>query len=163
MGLIDDDYKYVKECIGLSKEALRKGDKPFGAIVTLNGKVLARVVNNSKYKVYEHAELVALHIASEKLGKTDLSGCTLYSNCEPCPSCSFFVREYHVSKIVYAAVSLGVGGISRYFVLNDEGLNRFGSYFGEVPEIISGLLESEALKVFKGTDLENYFGSDKDL
>jgi len=156
-----EDMKFIRECIELSRKALKQGDKPFGAIVTLNGEVIARAINNSKNKVYEHAELVALDEASKKLGKTDLTGCTLYSNCEPCPSCSFFIREYHVSKLVYSISSLGMGGISRYSVLKDKGLKRFKPCFGDVPEIVPNVLEKEALEVFEGTGLENCFGSDK--
>jgi tRNA(adenine34) deaminase len=157
----DEDIRLIRECIELSRRALEKGDKPFGAIVTLNGKIIARAVNNSKSKVHEHAELVALDKASRKLGKIDLSGCTLYSNCEPCASCSFFIREYHISRLVYSISSLGMGGLSRYPVLTDIGLNRFEPYFGDVPEIVPNVLEEEALEVFEGTGLENYFGSDK--
>lgn len=157
----DEDVRFIRECIKLSRKALADGDKPFGAIVTLNGEVIVRAVNNSKNKVYEHAELVALDEASRKLGKIDLTGCTLYSNCEPCPSCSFFIREYHISRLVYSISSLGMGGISRYSVLKDKGLNRFKPYFGDVPEIVPNVLEKEALEVFEGTELENYFGSDK--
>jgi len=152
------DVQFIKECIELSKKSLKSGDKPFGAIVVLNGKVVSRAINNSKKKVYEHAELIALDKASKKLGKIDLTGCTLYSNCEPCPSCSFFIREYHISRLVYAISSLGMGGVSRYSVLKDKGLNRFKPYFGDVPEVIPNVLEAEALKVFEGTGLENYFG-----
>lgn len=155
----EQDIRFVKECIALSQKALSKGDKPFGAIVTLDGKIISKAANKSKNKVYEHAELVALDKAAKKLGKINLKGCTLYSNCEPCPSCSFFIREYHISKLVYAIGSPGMGGISRYSVIKDKGLNKFEPYFGDVPEIISNVLEEEALKVFEGTGLENYFGS----
>jgi tRNA(adenine34) deaminase len=156
-----EDVRHIKECINLSKKALKKGDKPFGAIITLNGNVVAKATNNSKRKVYEHAELVALDKAAKKLGKIDLTGATLYSNCEPCASCSFFIREYHISKIVYSISSPGMGGMSHYPILKDEGLNNFKPYFGEVPMIISGVLEEEALKVFEGTPLKNYFGQVK--
>jgi hypothetical protein len=54
-----------------------------------------------------------------------------------------------------------MGGISRYPVLKDDGLNKFKPYFGNVPEIVSNILEEEALEVFKGTALEGYFGSNK--
>lgn len=157
----DEDVKFIRECIALSREALETGDKPFGAIVTLHGNVIGRAANKSTNKVYEHAELVALDAASRKLGVTNLTGVTLYSNCEPCPACSFFIREYHVYRLVYAISSLGMGGVSHFPVLKDEGLNRFKPYFGDVPEIVPNVLEEEALEVFQGTGLESYFGSDK--
>jgi len=156
----EDDIKFIRECIKLSQEAKDKGDKPFGAIVVKDGKIVSRSVNNSNSKVYEHAEMLALDAAAKKLGDIHLEGCTLYSNCEPCPSCSFFTREYHITKLVFAITSPGMGGYSRYTILEDEGLNRFKPYFGDVPEIIPGLLEKEALEVFKGTGLDNYFGSE---
>ena len=161
MKTTNEDIKFIRECIELSRKALAAGDKPFGAIVTLDGEVISRAINNSKNKVYEHAELIALDKASKKLGKTDLTGCTLYSNSEPCPSCSFFLREYHVSRLVYAISSRGMGGISRYQIVKDKGLNRFKPYFGDVPEIIPNVLEEEACKVFEGSGFENFFGSNK--
>jgi len=157
----NQDFKFIQECIKLSRQALAKGDKPFGALVTKDGEIVASSANNSNSKVYEHAELLALDAAAKKLGQIDLTGCTLYSNCEPCPSCSFFTREYHISRLVYAIPSPGMGGVSRWPIVEDEGLSGIKPFFGNVPEVIGGILEKEALEVFRGTGLEKYFGSDK--
>lgn len=156
-----EDIYFIRQCIELSKTALRKGDKPFGAIVALNGKIISKATNKSKKKVYEHAELLALDKASRVLKTTNLSGCTLYSNCEPCASCSFFIREYHIERVIYSISSSRMGGFSHFLVLQDKELSKLKPYFGEIPRVTKGVLEEEAWKVFEGAGLADYFDSPK--
>jgi tRNA(adenine34) deaminase len=150
---MDQDEKFVKRCIELSEQALEKGDAPFGALVVKDGEIIAESVNNSKNKISDHAEIVVLDKTHKKLGNSNLSGCILYSNCEPCPMCSFMAREYKVSKVVFALPSPFMGGYSKWDILRDKEISQFKPYFTERPEVISGVLESEAKKVFNKTPL----------
>ncbi len=147
-----EDGKFIRRCIELSEESLEKGDKPFGSIITKDGKILAESSNESENKVNDHAEIPALNKAHELLGTNDLSGCTLYTNCEPCPMCSFMIREFKVGKVVFALPSLYMGGYSKWKILQGRGLSEFKPYFSQPPEVVASVLENEAKKVFGKTE-----------
>jgi tRNA(Arg) A34 adenosine deaminase TadA len=50
-----------------------------------------------------HAEIAAIREACERLGTHDLSGCTLYTSCEPCPMCLGAIYWAGIDRVVYAA------------------------------------------------------------
>jgi tRNA(Arg) A34 adenosine deaminase TadA len=145
------DEKFIKKCIGLSKTSIQKGDAPFGSLIVKNGIVIAQSINNSKNKIFHHAEIIALDRACQKLRTSNLSACTLYSNCEPCPMCAFMIREYKIGKVVFALPSPFMGGYSKWKVLQDTEISRFRPFFATPPKIIGGVLENEAKKVFNKT------------
>lgn len=147
------DLKFIRQCIDLSEKSLQKGDAPFGALVVKDGKIIAKATNNAKRKIYEHAEVVALDKAHKALKTSNLSACTLYSNCEPCPMCSFMAREYKVSRVVFALLSPFMGGYTKWNILGDKEISHFQPYFYRPPRIISGILENKAKKVFDKTPL----------
>jgi guanine deaminase len=76
---------------------------PFGAVIVKDGKVVARGHN----KVIQtndptaHAEIVAIRRASAKIGSFDLSGCEIYSTCEPCPMCLAAIYWARIPKVYY--------------------------------------------------------------
>jgi len=144
----EQDEKFIKECITLSQKSLDNGGAPFGALVVKEGKIIANSINNAQNKISDHAEILVLNEAHKMLGNFNLSSCILYSNCEPCPMCSFMIREYKIKKVVFAIRSPFMGGFSKWRILQDDGLSKLNNFFGNPPEIISGLLEAEAREVF---------------
>ena len=152
-------YKYMRECIELSQRALSEGEAPFASLVVKDDMVIARSKNNASKLPSEHAEICALNEAYTILGGK-LNGCTLYTNCEPCPMCSFMIREYHVDTVVYAIPSPFVGGHSKYAILQDSEISSFTDFFTKEPTVISGLMEDEALQVFRKCTPLWMFGTD---
>ena len=78
---------------------------PFGALIVKDGEIISAesnkvTVNNDPTA---HAEVNAIRSACSKLGTFDLSGCILYTSCEPCPMCLAAAYWAHVDKIFYAA------------------------------------------------------------
>jgi tRNA(adenine34) deaminase len=156
----NQDENFIRECIELSKKSIKNGGAPFGALVVQNGKVIADSMNDAQNRISDHAEILVLDKAHKTLGTPNLSSCILYSNCEPCPMCSFMIREYKIKKVVFALPSLFMGGFSKWKILQDDELSKFGDFFGKPPEVISGLLEDEARKVFdEFPPLAGVFGS----
>ena len=154
------DENFIKKCIELSRKSVKNGGAPFGALVVQNGEIIADSVNNAQYKISDHAEILVLDKAHKFLQTSNLSSCILYSNCEPCPMCSFMIREYKIKKVVFALPSLFMGGFSKWKILQDSELSKFENFFGKPPEVISGLLEDEAKKVFdEFLPLKDVFGS----
>lgn len=80
------------------------GGGPFGAVITQNGKIIAEGFNQvtSTHDPTAHAEIVAIRKACETLNTFDLSGCEIYTSCEPCPMCLSAIYWARLDKIYYA-------------------------------------------------------------
>lgn len=78
---------------------------PFGAVVVKDGKVIAEASNTVTVDndPTAHAEVNAIRKACTVLGTFDLSGCELYTSCEPCPMCLAACYWAHIDKVYYAA------------------------------------------------------------
>ena len=151
----------MRRCIELAQEAVNRGDAAFGSLVTLDNRLVAEASNQYQARMTDHAEIVALNLAKEALGTRDLSACTLYTSCEPCPMCSFMIREFKIKRVVFALPSLYMGGYSKWPILQDEGLAAFRPIFSDPPEVVAGLMETEAKAVMDQTPLW-MFGSNAD-
>src|SRR5688572_2949804 len=79
----------MRRTIQIARESVRGGGGPFGAVVARDGVVIAEGSNRvtSTNDPTAHAEVVAIREACRKLGDFQLSGCTVYMSCEPCPMC----------------------------------------------------------------------------
>jgi tRNA(adenine34) deaminase len=147
------DEKFMRRCIELSLESVNSGDAAFGSLIAIDDKLVAEGLNDYKTKISEHAEIVALNKAHQFLGTADLSPCTLYTSCEPCPMCSFMIREFKIKRVVFALPSLYVGGYSKWPILQDKELSRMKPIFADPPEVIGGFMENEAKTVMDMTPL----------
>src|SRR6187397_2158323 len=97
-----DNESFMREAIRLSFETMRSNTGgPFGAVVVKDGNIIARGFN----RVLEtndptaHAEVVAIREACKVLNDFQLSGCSIYTSCEPCPMCLaaiYWARPAHV-------------------------------------------------------------------
>ena len=97
--------KFLDMAIRESEKSVRMGSSPFGAIVVRDGVVIARAHNTvvQKNDPTAHAEVNAIRSACRKLGTFDLSGCDLYTSCEPCPMCAAAIVWANISRVYYAA------------------------------------------------------------
>lgn len=98
-----DDARFMQMAIDLSVDNIDTGGGPFGAVIVRDGEVIAtgtnRVVPNADPTA--HAEVTAIRNACAKLGTFQLTGCTVYSSCEPCPMCLSALYWVGVSRICY--------------------------------------------------------------
>lgn len=147
------DYHFMQRCIELAQQAVNNGDAAFGSLVAMDDKLVAEASNEYKSRITEHAEIVALNRTHALLGTTDLSACTLYTSCEPCPMCSFMIREFKIKRIVFALPSPFMGGYSKWSILQDEELAGFKPIFSNPPEVVGGFMEREAKAVMEQTPL----------
>lgn len=94
----------MRKAIELSIESVRNGGGPFGAVIARKGEIIAEGSNG--VTIYNdptaHAEVTAIRKACEKLGTFDLTGCEIYTSCEPCPMCLGAIYWAHLDKIYYA-------------------------------------------------------------
>ena len=82
------DEPWMQEAIAEARLAEAKGEVPVGAVIVHEGQIIGRGHNEreSSQDPTAHAEVTCIRKACGKLGTFDLSGCTIYSSCEPCPS-----------------------------------------------------------------------------
>ncbi len=86
-------------------DALEADEVPVGAVVVLNGRVIARGHNLTETlrDVTAHAEMVAITAAANGLGAKYLKNCTLYVTLEPCVMCIGAILHSQASRLVYGA------------------------------------------------------------
>lgn len=96
--------EFMQEAIRLSLENVRMGGGPFGAIIVKNQEIISKGVNAviQNNDPTAHAEIQAIRGACQKLRTINLSGCSIYTSCEPCPMCLGAIYWAHLDKIYYS-------------------------------------------------------------
>ncbi len=143
------DEKFMRLAIAKAREGLKKGQTPFGACMVKNGEVISCVHNVvwQTADITAHAEVHAIREACKKLNRVDLSGCTIYSTCEPCPMCFSAIHWAKISRIVFGA-RIGdaqQGGFNELSISNEE-MKRLGH---SPVEIVADFMRAENLAVFE--------------
>jgi tRNA(adenine34) deaminase len=146
------DEKLMRRCIELSRDASKAGEIPFAALIARGEEIVTvatnRVVRDSD--ITRHAELLAISDAQKVLGRRILSDCAIYTNVEPCPMCSFPIREAQFARVIFAMRSPFMGGMSRWNILRDSEIsNTMPEAFGDIPEVVAGVLVHDAEKVWR--------------
>ncbi len=95
---------FMREAIRLSRESVKNGGGPFGAVIVKDGKIIAAASNKvtQENDPTAHAEVSAIREASKKLKTFNLSGCEIYTSCEPCPMCFGAVYWARLDKLFFA-------------------------------------------------------------
>ena len=93
----------MREAIRLATESVERGGGPFGAVIVKDGEIVAGSANSVTLDndPTAHAEVNAIRKACKKLGTFDLSGCVVYTSCEPCPMCLGAIYWAHINTIYY--------------------------------------------------------------
>lgn len=102
---LQGDETWMQTVIERCAEAIDANEAPFAAAIVRDDQLISLEHNHcrSTGDPTAHAELLAIRTAAEKLGTTDLTGCTLFTSCEPCPMCFTAAHFAHVSRIVFGA------------------------------------------------------------
>jgi tRNA(Arg) A34 adenosine deaminase TadA len=96
----------LREAIRLSIENVERGNGgPFGAVVVREREIIGYGANavTATNDPTAHAEIVAIRRAGIRLATYDLSGCVLYTSCEPCPMCLSATYWARIGAVYYAA------------------------------------------------------------
>lgn len=93
----------MRKALELSLRNVAEGGGPFGAVIARNGEIVATGVNRvtSNCDPTAHAEVSAIRAAAKVLGTFDLSGCEIYTSCEPCPMCLGAIYWAHLDRMYY--------------------------------------------------------------
>ena len=139
----DEDYMY--QAYLLAKKAYDQDEVPIGAVIVKDCEIIGRGYNQKEHAhdVSAHAEMLAIHDASKKLGTWHLDGCTLYSTLEPCMMCSGAIIQSRISKVIFAVKVNRWAGLSDY--LESHQYNHY-------PQIECNVLQEECSSL-----LSDYF------
>ena len=101
---MEEKNKFMLKAIELSIKSAETIGGPFGCVIVKDNKIISEGSNKvtSTNDPTAHGEIVAIRDACIKLNTFNLSGCELYSSCEPCPMCLSAIYWSHIEKIFYA-------------------------------------------------------------
>ena len=101
---MEEKNKFMLKAIELSIKSAETIGGPFGCVIVKENKIISEGSNKvtSTNDPTAHGEIVAIREACLKLNTFNLSGCKLYSTCEPCPMCLSAIYWSHIDKIFYA-------------------------------------------------------------
>jgi guanine deaminase len=106
MGLTDQHEAFMRRAIELARVgAGSNAGGPFGCVIVKDGRIIGEGSNRvtSTNDPTAHAEIVAIREACSSLGDFQLTGCTIYTSCEPCPMCLGAIYWARPEAIYFAA------------------------------------------------------------
>jgi guanine deaminase len=98
----------MRRAIAVAFENVRSGrGGPFGALVAKDGKIIGEGANSvtTTNDPTAHAEIVAIRAACRAFGTFQLTGCELYTTCEPCPMCLGAIYWARPARVFYAGIA----------------------------------------------------------
>ena len=138
--------KFMNSAIKEAQKAVLKDEVPIGAVVVMNGKIIARAHNlmEKTQLATAHAEILAINKACKKLKSWRLDDAELYVTVEPCAMCAGAIANARIKKVYFGAYENKSGcAISKFPVLTDNGLNHVTEFEGGVEqEICANIIKS---------------------
>lgn len=133
------DEEYMLEALEEAKKAERLEEVPIGAVIVLNGEIIARAHNlrETDQTSIAHAELLAIDEACKRIGSWRLDEAVLYVTLEPCPMCAGAIVLSRVKRVVFGAPDPKGGCAGTLMNLLQE------ERFNHQCEITSGVLQTE--------------------
>ena len=137
--------EYMKTALSLAQEAGEHGEIPVGAIVVVNGEIVAQGRNEKEMRsdATAHAEILALQRAAKKVGHWRLSDATMYVTLEPCSMCAGAMVQARLGNLVYGAYDPRAGAAGSVVDLLDH------PAFNHRVIVKSGVLADECGQILK--------------
>lgn len=143
------DEDGMRLAIEAARKGIEQGQTPFGAAI-VRGDRLVVAAHNVVWQTTDitaHAEVAAIRDACRTLATIELSGCTIYSTCEPCPMCFTACHWAKLDRIVYgAAIPDAIGAGFNELPVSNFDLKRQGR---AAIEIVPGVLSEDCRQLFR--------------
>ncbi|MFA9560521.1 tRNA adenosine(34) deaminase TadA [Evansella sp. AB-rgal1] len=119
---LEEDEYFMRQAILEAKKAQDINEVPIGALVVMDGTIIARAHNlrESQQQSISHAELLAIQKACEVEGSWRLENCELYVTLEPCPMCAGAILQSRIKRVVFGAFDPKAGCCGSILNLLDE-------------------------------------------
>jgi tRNA(adenine34) deaminase len=140
-----DDEHYMGLALAEAREAYAAGEVPIGAVLVLDGEIVAAAHNMREtwHDATAHAEIIVIREACRKLGRWRLTGTTLYVTIEPCPMCAGALVMSRIDRLVYGSPDYKAGAVESIFnVVQNDALNH-------KVEVLAGVREEECAALMK--------------
>jgi len=137
--------RFMEMALEEARAAGARGEVPVGAVLVLDGEVLARSGNRTRTEndVTAHAEVAVIREAAKKLGQERLTGADLYVTLEPCTLCAAAISFARLRRLYYGAEDPKGGAV-------DNGVRFFAqATCHHAPDVYSGIGEREAADILK--------------
>ncbi len=139
----------MREAIELSVANVRSGrGGPFAAVIVKNGRIIAKGTNlvTSTNDPTAHAEIVAMRKACRTLGDFQLTGCDIYTSCEPCPMCMAAIYWARPARVFYGNTRKDAAaiGFDDFKIFREIGLPLSKRAIPMIP-----LMRKKALRAFR--------------
>jgi len=145
MSLPAADADFMRQALALAQEAERAGEVPVGAVLVIDGEIVAGAANApiGLSDPTAHAEILALRAAGASLGNYRIPGSTLYVTLEPCPMCAAALVHARVARLVYAAADPKSGAAGSVMDLTRD------SRLNHRLQVEAGILAAEASSLLR--------------
>jgi tRNA(Arg) A34 adenosine deaminase TadA len=145
----------MKIALEEAQKAYEKGEVPIGAIILLEGKIIAQSHNQSisLKDPTAHAEILALRKASRSMGNYRLTGCSLYVTIEPCLMCTGAMLNARIDCLVFGVPDPKGGAICSMVNLRESGKLDYPFH------ITQGVLKEECGEIIQRFFRERRVGS----
>ena len=139
------DEKCMQASLAEARAAADAGEVPVGAVVVVDGEIVARAHNGTitGHDPSGHAEVLALRTAADRVGNHRLPNATLYVTLEPCVMCVGAIAQARITRVVFGAYDRKAGALGSVEDLSDSrALNhRFEVNGGLLADDCSALLQ----------------------
>ena len=140
-----DHERFMAAALEEARRALAADEVPIGAIVVIDGAIVARGYNQpiGATDPTAHAEIVALRAAAAHAGNYRLAGATMYVTVEPCLMCVGALVHARVATVVYGTVEPKTGAlVSAVRALDTPAVNhRF--------DVVRGICEDDCRELIQ--------------
>ena len=139
------EEKFMKEALKQAQKAYDKLEVPVGAVIVKDGKIIARAYNQKEEKqdTTNHAEILAIKKASQKLKSWRLVDCDMYVTLEPCSMCAGALIQARIRKVYIGATDKKTGACGTV-------LNLLEDYdFNHKVEVQKDVLKEECENILK--------------
>lgn len=125
-----------------------KHQTPFGAVLSMGDDIFVEAANQTSqlHDPTAHAEVMAIRKLGEHLEKTNFSGFTLYTTCEPCPMCASAAIWAKIDTIIYGA---DIPTISRFMPQISLRAKDISDQSFKNIEIVHGFMEKECIQLLQ--------------
>jgi tRNA(Arg) A34 adenosine deaminase TadA len=135
----------MRAALDAAAAAATMGEVPVGAVVVLDGRVIATAANapRARHDPTAHAEMLAIRAAAEAIGADRLSDCDLWVTLEPCAMCAGAIAHARIARLYYGAPDPKGGAV-------EHGPCLFAQpTVHHRPEIYPGIGEEEAARLLR--------------
>lgn len=137
--------RFMEIALSEARAAGERGEVPVGAVLVLDGAVIAQSGNRTRAEtdVTAHAEVAVIREAARKLGQERLTGADLYVTLEPCTLCAAAISFARIRRLYYGAEDPKGGAV-------DNGVRFFAQpTCHHAPDVYSGIGGVEAADILR--------------